>query len=234
MAAPVPARAVLFPLYAFNIEVSRAPWVTQEPMIAEMRLQWWRDALEEIGQGSGIRRHEVVTPLALHLDATGAHLLDRLIVARIWDVWKDPFEDEAAFRDYLDATSGHLLRAGAGMLRADLPEAQARQAGFVLGLANWFRAVPALEGSGRQPLVDGREGHVAELAQEALAALKDLRAARGQVDRAAAPLMFGLPMAEAVLKLVVRTPARVKDGALEVAPFAQKLGLLKAGAFGRW
>ena len=34
MAAPVPARKVLFPLYAFNIEVARAPWVTQEAMIA--------------------------------------------------------------------------------------------------------------------------------------------------------------------------------------------------------
>ncbi|TNF18762.1 MAG: phytoene synthase, partial [Rhodobacteraceae bacterium] len=42
MAAPVAARARLFPLYAFNLEVARAPWVTQEPMIAEMRLQWWR------------------------------------------------------------------------------------------------------------------------------------------------------------------------------------------------
>ncbi|MFN3209661.1 MAG: squalene/phytoene synthase family protein, partial [Roseovarius sp.] len=52
MAAPVPAREKLFPLYAFNVEVSRAPWVTQESMIAEMRLQWWRDVLEEIRTGA--------------------------------------------------------------------------------------------------------------------------------------------------------------------------------------
>ena len=64
MAAPVRARAVLFPLYAFNLEVARAPWLTQESMIAEMRLQWWRDALEEIRAGGLVRRHEVVTPLA--------------------------------------------------------------------------------------------------------------------------------------------------------------------------
>ena len=30
MAAPVPARPLLFPLYALNVEVARAPWVTQE------------------------------------------------------------------------------------------------------------------------------------------------------------------------------------------------------------
>jgi hypothetical protein len=47
MAAPLAARQMLFPLYAFNIEVSRAPWVTAEPIIAEMRLQFWRDVIEE-------------------------------------------------------------------------------------------------------------------------------------------------------------------------------------------
>ena len=74
MAAPVAARGVLFPLYAFNVEVARAPWVTQEAMIAEMRLQWWRDALEEIGQGGRVRRHEVVDALAAVLDTEGAKI----------------------------------------------------------------------------------------------------------------------------------------------------------------
>ena len=46
MAGPLAARRVLFPLYAFNIEVSRAPWVTGEPIIAEMRLQFWRYVIE--------------------------------------------------------------------------------------------------------------------------------------------------------------------------------------------
>ena len=44
LAAPLEARAVLLPIYAFNVEGARAPWVTEEPMIAEMRLAWWREA----------------------------------------------------------------------------------------------------------------------------------------------------------------------------------------------
>ena len=79
MAAPVAARRVLFPLYAFNVEVSRAPWVTQEPMIAEMRLQWWRDALEEIAKGKAVRKHEVTTPLAEVIDPEKAKMLDGAI-----------------------------------------------------------------------------------------------------------------------------------------------------------
>ena len=61
MAARPALREILFPIYAFNVEVSRAPWVTKEPMIAEMRLQWWRDALQEIAAGGTVRRHDAVT-----------------------------------------------------------------------------------------------------------------------------------------------------------------------------
>lgn len=106
MALPVPVRAKLFPLWAFNIEVARAPWVTQEPLIAEMRLQWWRDALEEIATDVPARRHEVVTPLARILTPDQARALDGVIEARRWDIHADAFEDEAAMWTYLDATTG--------------------------------------------------------------------------------------------------------------------------------
>ena len=36
MAAPLGARAVLLPIYAAAAEVARAPWITKEPIIAEM------------------------------------------------------------------------------------------------------------------------------------------------------------------------------------------------------
>ncbi|MWB79519.1 phytoene synthase, partial [Pseudooceanicola sp. 216_PA32_1] len=153
MAAPVGARRVLFPIYAFNVEVSRAPWVTAEPMIAQMRLQWWRDALEEIGARTVVRRHEVVTPLSAVLDPEGARLLDALIAARDWDVEREPFADAAAFDAYIAATSGNLVRAVARALGGD-GDAAAGDAGWALGLANWFLAVPALEGAGRHPLPD--------------------------------------------------------------------------------
>ena len=38
MAAPMAARSVLLPVYAAAAEEARAPWITQEPVIAEMRL----------------------------------------------------------------------------------------------------------------------------------------------------------------------------------------------------
>ena len=109
MAAPPEARDKLFPVYAMNVEVSRAPWVTAEPMIAEMRLQWWRDALEEIATGGAVRKHEVTTPLARAMSAGMAAEMDEYVAARRWDIYRDPFEDEAHFDAYLDQTSGRLL-----------------------------------------------------------------------------------------------------------------------------
>ncbi|MBF9032344.1 squalene/phytoene synthase family protein, partial [Rhodobacterales bacterium HKCCE3408] len=152
MTAPVEARRVLFPLYAFNIEVARAPWVTAEPMIAEMRLQFWRDTLEEIGAGREPRAHEVAEELGF-LDARATQILDALIEARRRDIGTEPFEDDTAFDIYLVRTAGHLAWVAARALGADEgAEPVIRDAAWAGGLAAYFRAIPALEAAGRRPL----------------------------------------------------------------------------------
>ncbi|WP_296761894.1 squalene/phytoene synthase family protein, partial [Sediminimonas sp.] len=170
MATPPALRGRLFAIYGFNIEVARAPWVTSEPMIAEMRLQWWRDALDEIAAGGAVRRHVVATPLSAVLDAEGAALLDDLVAARRWDIYRDPFADLAAFEEYIARTSGNLLLVAAravAPLDADATQV-VRETGHAMGLANWFRAIPALEAAGRRPLPDGRAEAVRELARDGL------------------------------------------------------------------
>ncbi|MEO9460997.1 MAG: squalene/phytoene synthase family protein, partial [Marinomonas sp.] len=213
MAVKPAARDVLFPIYAFNVEVARAPWVTQETMIAEMRLQWWRDGLSEIIAGGDVRRHEVVTPLAGVLDAHGAGVLDWLVEARRWDIYKDPFEDQAHFERYLMQTAGGLMYIAARAL-GDVREDVARDVGYAQGLANWLQAIPALESQKRVPLVDGRPEAVAALAQDGLRRLKKARAARGAVSSAAGQALLAGWQAETILKQAAQEPHRVIEGAL--------------------
>ena len=220
MATPVAARRVLFPLYAFNLEVARAPWVASEPMIGEMRLQWWRDALDEIGSGGPVRRHEVVTPLAEALDAKGARALDGLIAARRWDLYTDPFGDDAAFDAYIGA-GGTLMWTAARLLGAG-DEAPVRAIGHAASLARFFQAVPDLEARGRIPLVDGRPEAVRALAQRALAAMP----ARRPVDARAATLEAW--QARPLLTRVIRDPSAVAEGRLHQSEFRKRLGLLAA------
>src|SRR5918997_5524748 len=62
--APAARRDALFALIAFNHELARAREAARNPMAALIRLQWWRDAVEEAPAGKAARRHEVAEPLA--------------------------------------------------------------------------------------------------------------------------------------------------------------------------
>ncbi|MDP5216365.1 squalene/phytoene synthase family protein [Ruegeria sp. 2205SS24-7] len=233
MAAPVAARRVLFPLYALNVEVSRAPWVTQEPMIAEMRLQWWRDALEEIAEGKTVRRHQVVTPLAEVLSPDLAAYLDQYVSVRRWDIYKDPFEDEAHLDNYIDYSSGALMVAAAqslGPADADV----LRDYGYAVGVANWLVAVPELEARGRIPLLDGTASGVRQLAQSGLERLSKARRNRSAISKEARAALLAGWQAEALLKQAVAQPERVADGTLGQSEFRRRTGLMWQAATGRW
>ena len=105
--APEALRERLFVLYAFNHELARAREVASVPMLALIRLQWWREVVE------GARRsHEVASPL---LDAVEAGWLDRAALLGLVEAREVEAEDAIPT---LDAWRGHLL-AGAGGLAAE-------------------------------------------------------------------------------------------------------------------
>ena len=233
MSVPVAARRVLFPLYAFNLEVARAPWVTQEEMIAEMRLQWWRDVLEEIAQGGPVRSHEVTDALAQVLDAQGARDLDALVEVRRWDIYRDAFADREHLDRYIAGTSGALMGTAARLLGACDADVVADVA-YGSGVANFLRAIPALENAGRRPLIDGTVEGVRDLAQDALTRLDRARARHRDVSPAAGAALVAAWQARPVLRHAIRDPQAVALGLLEPAPFGDRLRLLRAATFGWW
>ncbi len=62
--APEPARRALLALLAFDHELARPSTVTREPMLARIRLQWWRDAVAEAASGAPPRAQPVVEVLS--------------------------------------------------------------------------------------------------------------------------------------------------------------------------
>ena len=233
MAAPVEARRVLFPLYAFNVEVSRAPWLTQEAMIAEMRLQWWRDVCEEIAEGRPVRRHEVSTPLATIINTRDAQLMDELVAARRWDIYRDAFEDAAHFERYLDQTSGHLTWVAARLL-GPADEVTVRHAAYAAGVATWLSAIPQLEANGRVPLLDGTAQGVRDLAQGALDRLRLARQGRGKVSKPARAALLHVGQADVVLHAVLRDPSAVAEGRLPDVMESDRRWLAWRALSGRW
>lgn len=229
MAAPVADRPALAVIYAFNAELARAPWASQEPMIAEMRLQWWQDGIEAEAAGPSAP-HEVLTPLGklIRTKALPLDLLTGMVAARQWDIYRDPHADEAALWAYLTATGGGVmalasLATGApGTVR---PAALAL--GAAQGLANYLRAVPRLEDLGRIPLVDGRPEAVAALARQGL----DLLDKAAGVPRGAALAAWAT---RPLLRQAAAEPGRVAEGKLDISEFQRRKRLLWQSLTGRF
>ena len=236
MAAPPKARETLFPLYAFNLEVARAPWVTQEHLIAEMRLQWWRDVVAAPASGAALA-HEVAGPLhhVIHTKNLPIHTLDKLIAARRWDIGQNPFPTMSDLTDYLENTGAALMWLAAKSLNApDTAENTARNAGWATALATYFRAVPDLIARGRVPLPDATPNAIASLARTGLHRLQSAQTTRATIPRQAAPALYPAWQTRAILTLAAKDPAAVTENRLHQSEFARRGGLAWRGLTGRW
>jgi phytoene synthase len=225
--APAARRQGLFALYAFNLEVARTAEVVSEPMLGKIRLQWWRDALEEIHAGRP-RRHEVIEPLAAAVRAYGltrAHF-ERLIEAREFDLEQEPPESLAGLEDYAEATSAGLVLLALEVLGPgdEAGRRAGRHVGIAWALAGLLRAVPfharhrrlylprdLIEAAGLDPgaLFALRSSPalaevVRQVALRAGEHLAEARALRPQVAKAALPALLPATLAGHYLGLLAR------------------------------
>src|SRR5437763_4064067 len=86
--APSDRREALLALYAFNYEIARVRETVTQPMLGQIRLQWWREVLDAAYAGAPPRHHHVVEPLtaAIREFPLSRELFDRLIDARERDL----------------------------------------------------------------------------------------------------------------------------------------------------
>jgi phytoene synthase len=142
--APAARRERLILLYAFNHELARAMEVASQPMIALIRLHWWREVVE-----GAARAHEIAAPLRAALEAGwfDAGDLTALIDAREADV--EP-GDQAGFLAYVRGTAGRLARIAGKTLGADDRAVEDLGAGY--GITGILRAAPVLAALGRNIL----------------------------------------------------------------------------------
>jgi phytoene synthase len=137
--APEDRRPALFTLYAFNHELARAREVASEPMLALIRLHWWR----EVVQGAE-RRHEVATPLSAAIAAGLLAPDDLLALIDARETEAEPsIPTLAAWRDFLLAGAGGLAVAAGRLLGAPEPE-RLRPVGAAFGVSGMLRSVAAL------------------------------------------------------------------------------------------
>ncbi|MCF6306250.1 MAG: squalene/phytoene synthase family protein [Rhodobacteraceae bacterium] len=224
MAAKPDAREKLLVLYAFNLEIARAPWASAEPMIAEMRLQWWLDAIGDIFEGRGARGHEVLAPLAALIDAHNLprEVFDNMINARQFDIYREPHADRAAFDHYVMATSGGIMGLAARVLGGDA--LAVKHIAYGAGVANLLRAAPELIVRGCKPLPQD----IAPVIDTALAGLA-VPVAKTVFSAALAGWR-----ARAVLQAARKKPEHIAAGLLEESPAWRRFSFMRCRITGRF
>ena len=163
--SPALARGGLAALAAFNLELARAASEISESMLGLVRLQWWREAVEEIRAGGATRRHPVVDALseATRVRGLSTDRMLAMIAGKEEELEQDGPPSQAQFDSRADATAANLIRLSLEVVRLDVAEPALASASAEVGRAY------ATIGHARSVLLDARR-HKVRLPAEALAA----------------------------------------------------------------
>lgn len=152
--APPPARAGLMLVAAFHGEIARIPVSVHEPAMGEIRLQWWRDALDPSSprEAAGAPLADALrrAVLAGRLDAR-----DAIAIIDAYDqlLYPGSLADAGAMAAFADQSQGAAFRLAVRILGA--PEASdsalVTAAAQAYGRVQLLRALPALLARGRDP-----------------------------------------------------------------------------------
>ena len=256
--SPQPARSALAAIAAFNLELARATTETSQSTLGLIRLQWWREAIEEIRADGTTRRHPIVNALSA---ATRRHRLSTarmlaVIAGKDEDIESEGAPSQVAFDARADATAANLIRlsleaVGLNPAETDLEVASA-SVGRAYATAGCMRSVlldarrrrvrlpaEALAGAGvdldrlfdlrPQPALRESLGAIAAKAEA------DLKAARHQaIPRRARPLTVTAKLAALHLERFRRASYDPFDARVIAAPPFDIWRLLWTAASGRF
>src|SRR5689334_10143303 len=151
--APAARRETLLALYAFNYEIARVRETVTQPMLGQIRLQWWREVPDAAYAGAPPRNHPVAVALtaAIREGELSRGSFDRLIDTREHDLADEPPPNLGALEDYAEGSSAPLILLALEGLCARHPaiEDTARQVGIGYALAGLLRAMPFHARGGR-------------------------------------------------------------------------------------
>jgi 15-cis-phytoene synthase len=132
--APLPERPPLLALYAFSAELDHIAAAVREPMVAQIRLQWWRNAIElaEPGMKTGNPVADALSGVILSFDVPKERL-SGMIDVRTAEVVGNPPAGMEGLRASLVEADGTVFELAASVL-GDASEA-AKEAAVHAGIA---------------------------------------------------------------------------------------------------
>ncbi|MEQ1697648.1 MAG: squalene/phytoene synthase family protein [Hyphomicrobiaceae bacterium] len=242
--APSHRQRPMIALAAFLGDVERIVTTLSDPAIAEIRLQWWRDAIRAAPSGFKTG-HPGADALA---DAVSVYELpfetfDALLDARALDLYADPLPSEAAFDAYLIRTDGAAFNLFAKCLgSADAAQSPLiAHAARACATARLIAQLPVFLARGRTPFpgVDAADpvqlhaalDHRRSQARDALNSARGVWRTCPQPDRAAC---LSLALVEPYLKGSNRAGHDPAKALTQVEPLTRMWRMWQAHALGRF
>lgn len=254
--APRHVRPVLLALTAFNVEVARVAEAVSEPMLGEIRLQWWRETIAELYDGK-TRDHPVARALAPAIERglLSRQRFERIIEARIADLGAAAPADLAALETLARATAAelhHLWREALGET-GDGATRAVEHVGAAFAMVGLMRATPFHAARGRlylpadlvrdarldvNDVLAGRftptlARVVLSVLDRADGHLREARGLRRQVPRRALPALLPATLAAMYLRRLRRAGGNPFADGLTIGPLRRQLRLTAAMLFRR-
>lgn len=208
--SPLEKREPLIALLAFNHEVSVIPELVSETLLGEIRLQWWRDTIIAIYEGTR-PDHPVALALAWAIEKCelSKNLFEQYLAARSFDLLKTPPATLAELENYATGTAGalHELMAEVLFVKPNLKiRLAARNAGTAWALSGLLVAIPFHRSQGRSylPADLSEDARVIAVAEAAERLIHEARSAHLHVPDSLLPVMLPITLVEYSLKKLAR------------------------------
>jgi phytoene synthase len=139
------ARADVVAIYAFDNELARAPRVASNALLGEVRLTWWREALDEIFEGGAVRQHPTAQALLRAVERRGLkrEALETMIDARYRELDPAPMAEAEAL-DWARDTGGLSAQLAVGVLDPASDAKMALAGGSAWALGKRLEETPEL------------------------------------------------------------------------------------------
>jgi 15-cis-phytoene synthase len=139
------ARADVVAIYAYDNELARAPRVASNSLLGEVRLTWWREALDEVFEGRPVRQHPAAQALARAVARRGLKRepLEAMIDARYRELDPEPMAEAEAL-DWSRDTGGLSAQLAADILDPATDSKMALAGGSAWALGKRLDATPDL------------------------------------------------------------------------------------------
>lgn len=235
--APEKVRERLLTLYAFNVEIARIHETVSEPMIGQMRLQWWRDQLTEIFDGKGPSKgHPVAEPLAEIIErrSLSSEGFFKILAAREQDLADSPPAQMVDLIRYCEDTSAALAVLGLEVLGVSdaVSQGAAEKAATAWALVGIARSTRHRAQAGRVPMLPADAMHavgltsqdlqspdkaaaasgiIRTLSDKAAGLLDEARQHRNTIDIKAIPVLLQATLASSYVKDLVRADYDIYD-----------------------